>query len=587
MFYPVKHALRFMQGLGVFEPDQRATIMRQFQQHAATQPHTPFLLFEQERFTYARANELSNRHAHAYRALGVGRGDVVALLIDNRPEFLWHLLGLNKLGAIASVVNTHLVGEPLAHALRICQPRHVIIGSEFWPQFAEVRERLSELPDTAIEVDVDPRQPPGARKAAAWSERLVNAPISNLAQTEDVVLSDQAAFIYTSGTTGLPKAAVVRHNRLFRAGAVCAGLAFRFDRGDVLYNCLPLYHANSLLLSTCSVISAGVTMVLARKFSRTRFWADVRGFEATHFIYIGELLRYLMNNSASAHDRDHRVRAISGNGLRPDIWRGFQQRFAIPRIAEFYGATEGNCITVNAVGIEGSVGPRLPGMALVKWDEHAGDFVRDAHGHLVECERGETGVLLGEIRRRAEFDGYQDKAASESKVVRDAFVPGDAWFNTGDLLRADGLRHMYFVDRLGDTFRWKGENVATSEVQEHLSDWPAVQEANVYGVSVPGVEGRAGMAALVLRNGHGFDADSLRKHVAVGLPSYAQPQFIRLMPELETTSTFKLKKGDLQKQGFDPRAISDPLYMLDPQKDRYVPLTPALYDDVIQGRVRL
>jgi acyl-CoA synthetase (AMP-forming)/AMP-acid ligase II len=380
---------------------------------------------------------------------------------------------------------------------------------------------------------------------------------------------------------------VVRHHRFYRAGRIWAGLAFRFRPGDVLYNCLPLYHANSAALAPGRVITAGVTMALSRKFSRTRFWDEVRTSEATGFVYIGELCRYLMNSDPSPRDRDHRVRAISGNGLRPDIWRSFERRFGIPRIVEFYGATEGNCITLNMFGLSETVGPMLPGMALARWNQDDDSFVRDAQGRLVHAKRGEAGVLLGRIQRRSQFDGYQDKTASDSKVVRNAFAEGDAWFNSGDLLRLDALRHLHFVDRLGDTYRWKGENVATSEVQEQLCTWEPVREALVYGVTVPRVEGRAGMAALVLAAGTRFDPAGLRRHLEAHLPNYARPRFVRIATELVTTSTFKPKKNQLQNEGYDPRTIQDPLYLLHPGQDAYVPLTAELYDALAAGRLLL
>lgn len=589
MLYPVTHPLRFMQGLGLMEADASATLMRQFERHVASDPDRAFLIFEGKRFSYGQANALINQHAHSYRSLGIGRGDVVALLLENRPAFLWHLFGLHKLGAIGSLINTHLVGESLAHAIHICQPRHVVVGSELWEPFEHVRARLPEITDDRVDVDRCERPEVGAdgASAAPWHERLAHAARTNPVQSARVTLLDQAAYIYTSGTTGLPKAAVVRHNRFFRAAAVWAGLAFRFRPGDVLYNCLPLYHANGLLLATSSVISAGVTMVLARKFSRSHFWQDIRQYDATAFIYIGELCRYLMNNPASPLDRQHKVRVISGNGLRPDIWGKFKERFGIDRVAEFYGSTEGNCITVNALNIEGSVGVKLPGMTIVRWDDKAEDFARDARGRLVKAKIGEPGVLLGKIRRRAEFDGYHDKEASERKVVRDAFEPGDAYFNTGDLMREDHLRQLYFVDRLGDTFRWKGENVATSEVQEQMSTFPSAQEVNVYGVSVPGADGKAGMAALVVRSGASFDVDALRQHIDERLPPFARPVFLRLLPELDTTSTFKLKKGELQTQGFDPQRVSDPLYVFDPKQGTYIPLTSEVYEQIERGRLSL
>jgi acyl-CoA synthetase (AMP-forming)/AMP-acid ligase II len=580
------HPLRLLQGIGLIEAEAGATLTKQFEAHASADPSKVFLIFEDQRFTYGEANALINQHAHSYRELGVGHGDVVALLLENRPAFLWHLFGLQKIGAIGSLINTHLVGESLAHAIHICRPRHLVVGSELWSAFEHVRARIPEISDGMVDVD-HAGLVAGDAQAAAWSDRLQGASRSNPAPNERITLADQAAYIYTSGTTGLPKAAVVRHSRFFRAGAVWAGLAFRFRPGDVLYNCLPLYHANGLLLATGSVVTAGVTMVLARKFSRKHFWDDVRKTDATGFIYIGELCRYLMNNPESAQDRQHKVRVISGNGLRPDIWRAFKERFGIDRIAEFYGSTEGNAITVNALNIEGSVGVKLPGMTIVRWNDQANDFERDARGHLVKAKVGESGVLIGEIRRRAEFDGYHDREASERKVVRDAFKPGDAYFNTGDLMREDRLRQLYFVDRLGDTFRWKGENVATSEVQEQLATFPAIQEVNVYGVNVPGVEGRAGMAAIVLRDGQHLDVDALREHVDRGLPPFARPVFLRVLPELNTTSTFKLKKVDLQSQGFDPSQTSDPLFAFHAQKGKYSPLTPELYNEITAGKVAL
>jgi acyl-CoA synthetase (AMP-forming)/AMP-acid ligase II len=587
MFYPVTHAQGLLQGLGLFSEQSHDTLAWQLQQRAADRPNDPFLFFEGERYDYAQANRLINRHVHAYRALGIAKADVVALGLENRPEFLWHLFALHKLGAIASLINTNLQGESLAHAIRICRPRHVVISAELWPSLVDCREQLSELPASAIDVDVDERSPPRAAETQVWSERLQGASESDPIETGQHRLSDMAAFIYTSGTTGLPKAALVRHHRMYRAGRIWASAAFAFRSGDVLYNCLPMYHANALLLATGSVLTAGVSMVLSRKFSRRHFWDEIRQYDATGFIYIGELCRYLMNAEPSSRDREHHVRTISGNGLRPDIWRSFQRRFGVRRIVEFYGATEGNCITLNGLGVTGSVGPKLPGMALARWDSEKEDFVRDPNGQLLRAHVNEPGVLLGRIRRRAAFDGYQDKKASESKVIRNAFRVGDAWFNTGDLLRMDALHHLHFVDRLGDTYRWKGENVATSEVQEQLSRWPPVREVNVYGVRVPGAEGRAGMAALVLADGKPFEPQALRRYVEQHLPPYARPLFIRILPELSATTTFKLKKVDLQKEAYNPRALSDPLYVLLPQQSGYVTLTPDLYDALVEGRLSL
>jgi acyl-CoA synthetase (AMP-forming)/AMP-acid ligase II len=328
-------------------------------------------------------------------------------------------------------------------------------------------------------------------------------------------------------------------------------------------------------------------MVLVRKFSRRHFWDDIRRHEATAFIYIGELCRYLLNAEPSPRDREHRVRVITGNGLRPTLWREFQRRFGIDRIAEFYGATEGNCVTVNVFNRVGSVGPKVPGMALVRWDEARQDFVRDQRGFLVAASVGEPGILLGRIRGR-NFDGYRDKHETGRKIVRNAFKPGDAYFNTGDLLKQDSVRHLYFIDRVGDTFRWKGENVSTSEVEAQLSKWSAAAEVNVYGVQIPGTEGRAGMVALVLRDGQDFDPEAFQAHVDRELPAYARPLLVRLKRTIATTGTFKMKKSELQREGFDPSTNNEePTYVRHPERHVYVLVDVELYRQVVEGRLRL
>jgi acyl-CoA synthetase (AMP-forming)/AMP-acid ligase II len=355
-----------------------------------------------------------------------------------------------------------------------------------------------------------------------------------------------------------------------------------------MYCCLPLYHSNAMLLALGGVVTAGTTLALARKFSRTRFWADARMHRATHMIYIGELCRYLMNAEPSPSDRDHGIRVATGNGLRPDIWEAFQKRFGLRRIAEFYAATEGNCITLNPMGAVGSCGPQMPNMRLVRWDDAAQQIVRDATGKPMPVKDGEPGILLGKITAKAGFDGYRDPKATAQKVLRDVFEPGDAYFNTGDLLvRRGRWRLLYFSDRLGDTFRWKGENVSTTEVQEALSSLNGVAEVNAYGVRIHGTEGRAGMVAVVMAEGASFDAEAFKAHTDRSLPGYARPTFVRVSERFDTTATFKLKKQDLQEQGFNPERVSDPLYMRHPKRDAYVPLDKSMYAELEGGGIKL
>jgi len=462
----------------------------------------------------------------------------------------------------------------------------IVVGSELLPAVSAVRAQLGAGAWSSLRVDVDPEHAPVTLEVPSWSALAAAADDADPELSAEQRLTDLAAYIYTSGTTGLPKPALISHARMLRGGLAWSSFALNYRRSDVMYNCLPLYHSNGLILAAGSVVVAGVTLALARKFSRRQFWDDVRRHRATAFIYIGELCRYLLSAEPSSRDREHALRVITGNGLRPGIWPEFQRRFGIARISEFYGATEGNSVTVNVLNRVGSVGPMLPGMRLARWDEARQDFVRDERGFLVRAGRDEPGILLGRISRRDRFDGYRDGGETEKKVVRNAFAPGDAYFNTGDMLKRDRLLHLRFVDRLGDTFRWKGENVSTAEVEAELAKWLPAAEVGVYGVQVPGTEGRAGMAALVLGNGHAFDPASFKQHVDARLPAYARPLFARVQPTLAVTGTFKLKKADLQRAGFDPRGTTDPIYVRHPARDEYVRVDPELYQRLVAGELR-
>jgi fatty-acyl-CoA synthase len=361
---------------------------------------------------------------------------------------------------------------------------------------------------------------------------------------------------------------------------------------DRIYCALPLYHSTGGICAVGMALVKGGALIIRRKFSVHDFWNDIHKYEATIFQYIGELCRYLLNAPVAPHEKDHRLRAITGNGLRPEIWPAFQQRFAIPKIVEFYGATEGNVSMLNYDGTVGAIG-RVPfymrgimETRVVRFDIEHEMPVRGADGCCIECPPGEAGEAVGKITAEAghNFEGYTKSADTEKKILRNVFTQGDAWFRTGDLLRTDRHGYFYFVDRIGDTFRWKGENVATSEVSEALGVIPGIKEANVYGVAVPGMEGRAGMAALVVEPG--FDVAGLAARLAGNLASFARPVFLRLQPELEITGTFKLRKIELVKEGFDPHVLGDPLYWLDPVRGIYEALTPALYDEILVGRVK-
>lgn len=401
---------------------------------------------------------------------------------------------------------------------------------------------------------------------------------------------DKLFYIYTSGTTGLPKAANFSHQRFLATAGAATGMG-GLRASDRIYIVLPLYHSAGGVMALGGALLAGATAVLARRFSATRFWEDCVRHQVSVFQYIGELCRYLLNSPPHRDEQRHRVRLCIGNGLRPEIWEAFQERFALPRILEFYGATEGNVSFINLDNRVGSVG-RMPallrrgaGIHLVRFDVDREDVVRGPDGFCIDCGVDEAGEAIGRISAAIRFEGYSDSAASEKKILRDVFKRGDAYFRTGDLLRRDDDDYFYFVDRIGDTFRWKGENVSTGEVSEAVSACPHVHEVNVYGVSVPGTDGRAGMASIVIDDE--FDLTDFGDRIQSKLASYARPLFVRILPEIKITGTFKHRKVEAVQEGFDPGRVSDPLFFFDTKEGRYVPLDPLMYQRILDGELRL
>lgn len=408
----------------------------------------------------------------------------------------------------------------------------------------------------------------------------------------EVTFSTPALYIYTSGTTGLPKAAKISHHRLWY-GTGLFGVA-RIKKDDVIYTTLPLYHSAAHMIGVNGCIVAGATLVLRNKFSASQFWDDCRKYNVTVIQYIGELLRYLCNTPQKPNDRDHKVRVALGNGLRGDVWREFIRRFGDIHIFEFYASTEGNIGFANYTRKIGAVGRvnylqrKVVSYELIKYDVEKDEPVRDGNGYCIKVPKGEVGLLVCKITPLTPFSGYAGgKAQTEKKKLRDVFKKGDVYFNTGDLFMIDQEDFVYFHDRVGDTFRWKGENVATTEVSDLLGLVDFIQEVNVYGVPVPGHEGRIGMASIRMKEGHEFDGKKLFKHVADYLPGYARPRFLRIQDTIEITGTFKHCKVTLMKEGFNPAVIKDALYFLDDKAETYVPMTEDIYNAINAGTLKL
>ncbi len=579
--------VRTLKHLRPLKADSPHTIVDIVSAQAAKTPDATVFYYLDRTVTYAELEASANRYANWAAATGIRRGEVVVLLMENRPEFVIAWLGLLKAGAIVALINTHLRGVPLAHSINIAEARHAIVGQELAASFAEVAAQIESHPKAWC---TGGKAEGFADLDAALASASPAAP--DPALRAGITLKDKAFYIYTSGTTGLPKASNFTHLRmLYLMYGVASGV--NAQATDRMYNVLPLYHTAGGVCAIGTALVTGGATIIKRKFSASEFWDDVHRYDATMFQYIGELCRYLLNAPHSAHERDHKIRIITGNGLRPEIWQNFQHRFAIPRIVEFYGATEGNVSMMNYDGTVGAVG-RIPSymrgifpVRVVKFDVETEMPVRGPDGFCIECVAGEAGEVIGKITAEPGrgFDGYNKASDTQKKILHDVFEKGDSWFRTGDLMRREDKGYFYFVDRIGDTFRWKGENVATSEVSEVLSVIPGIQEANVYGVTVPGTDGRAGMAALVTTPL--FDLADLPAQLKANLPSYSRPVFLRLLPEIETTGTFKQRKVELVKDGFDPATVSDPLYWLNPATAQYEPLTAAAHQAIIAGGIKL
>ena len=555
----------FMTGF-MARPTAKTSIGKVFQERAARYGGNVFMKFEDETLTYRQANEAVNRYAAVLAAHGVGRGDVIGIMLKNSPRAVLLMLAVVKLGAIAGMLNYNQLGKVLAHSVELLDAR-VLIGQD--ELLKAVEESGAEVTE-AISVDE--------------LERLAaDAPTENPAVTSSVLAKDKAFYIFTSGTTGMPKASVMTHYRWLRALAGFGGIGMRLNSSDTLYCCLPLYHNNALTVAVSSVLNSGATLALGKSFSASRFWDEVIRYGATAFIYIGEICGYLLNQPEKPTDRQHKVRVIAGNGLRPAIWDQFTSRFGIDRVCEFYAASEGNTAFVNILNMPKTAGVCPTPVAFVEYDPETGDPLRGDKGRVRKVPNGEPGLLLSKVSNFQPFDGYTDSQASEKKLVRNAFRDGDVWFNTGDLMRSQGFGHAAFTDRLGDTFRWKGENVATTQVEAAVAHDPNVEECTVFGVEVQGAGGRAGMAAIQLKEGTDFDGKALAKAVYEHLPGYAVPLFVRIVESLEYTSTFKSKKVDLRKQGYGPD-VDDPIYVLSGRDDGYVEFYDSYPDDVRNGK---
>jgi|TARA_R100000501_G_scaffold10060_1_gene19878 fatty-acyl-CoA synthase len=563
-----------------FRRDREYTVADRLEERAADSADTPFILFEDERISFSQANAMANRIARAMMDAGLQRGDVVALMMHNRPDFVLMWLGLAKAGIVTALINTSAAGSVLDHALRQVDARALIFGTELAGAIADLPEgdRLAFLFEHT-ETGDKPAALPGTHDLNALIDAAADRDIDP-ASRSGIVMADPLYYIFTSGTTGLPKAARMSHLRFINAGEMVGGL-MEFGPGDVFYCVLPLYHGAGGMVVPSVSLAFGTPFVLRRKFSASGFWPDVRRHGITAFNYIGEIVRYLLASNPSPDDRKHSLRVITGAGLRADVWRAFVDRFGVERVLENLGATESNYGITNVDNRVGSVG-RVPyreqtNLRVMRWDGATDDWAHDESGNPIEAEAGEVGELIAEALDGngvgGFFEGYTSEEATERKLVRNLFRSGDRWVRSGDLVRFDEEDYFYFVDRIGDTFRWKSENVSTEEVASILADFPGPLMVNVFGVRVPGTEGRAGMVALTYQSEDAFDPAGFYEFAATHLPHYAVPLFVRIGAAARMTTTFKLEKLRLQKEGYAPHLVGDDfLYVIDHAQRSYARL---------------
>jgi len=549
----------------------------------------PALLSDRESFTFRSLAERTNRYSRWALQQGLRKGDVVALFMGNCPDYFAAWLGISAVGGVVALLNTNLVGRSLRHSIDVVRPRHLIVASKMAGIVDEIAAACRDLQiwvhgsDHAVFPRID--------------SSLAQLPSNCLASAErpDLSIHDVALYIYTSGTTGMPKAANVSHGRIMQWAYWFAGM-LDIQTEDRTYNCLPMYHSIGGVLVPGAALVSGASVAVRQTFSAGQFWSDVIRWDCTMFQYIGEFCRYLLDTPASPNERNHRIRLACGNGLSPSVWEAFQQRFHVPRVVEFYASTEGGLSLFNAEGEPGAIGRVPPYLAhryapaLVRCDVETSQPIRDEQGRCIPCGIDEPGEALARCQSDSaqagsRFEGYTDPEASEKKVLRDVLQPGDAWIRTGDLMRKDNRGFFYFVDRLGDTFRWKSENVATTEVAQAILSFPGVLHAVVYGVKVETTEGRAGMAAVQLQTP--LDLAALRQHLAAALPAYARPAFLRLWQACHMTGTFKYSKAELVRQGFNPDLCSDAIYFDNPETQALQPLDRALFDRIQSGEIRL
>ncbi|XP_076268207.1 long-chain fatty acid transport protein 4-like isoform X2 [Rhynchophorus ferrugineus] len=556
---------------------RQVTLISLFQETVSRNPHKVAFYFEDQKWTFRELDIHTNRIAHYFKHKGLKKNDIVSLLHDNSPEYVAIWLGLAKLGVLTAFINTNLVFGSLCHCIQVAKSKALIFSSNYKTAVNSIQDSIKDV--TLFE----------------YNEELKHVLLSECTtapeEIQNIDFRDYLCYIYTSGTTGLPKAAPLSHKRLI-LNSIGISHLLDFKEEDTVYNPLPLYHIAGGQLGISVALISGTTVVLRKKFSVTQYWTDCEKFGCTISLFIGEMCRYLLSAHKPGTPMQHNVTKMLGNGLRSQIWDEFIETFKIKHLYEIYGSTEGNTALVNTDNRKGSIG-FLPIWAkpilsevILRCDLETGEIIRNSNGLCIRCEDNEAGLMAVKISNKKEFLGYTDQQSTDKKIIRDVFVKGDKYFNTGDIIVQDEWGYLYFKDRTGDTFRWKGENVATNEVEDVISRALNFKDVIVLGVEIPGTEGRAGLAAIV-DDDMDINVKALAQTLKSRLPAYAIPLFLRVIPSAPLTGTFKLQKTSLKKQGYNVHEVADPFYFYSASQIDYIPLDKNLYNDIIKKKIKL
>lgn len=574
-----------VQEYGEIGPEKNISLGKIIEVNANQYPQNIAIKYEDREYTYQQFNEWVNKYANHFISLGIQQGEVINVMLENRPEILFVIAAMSKIGAIASLINTRQRAATLTHSLTISDVRFYVIGEELFDAFQEVKSNLNLNEKHKLYFVVDRGEMSIPEGYIDLIEATSNQNSDNPSSTLKMKGKYTYAYIFTSGTTGLPKAAHIRNMHTAGARIGWGKLAFHMESDDVIYICLPLFHSNAIHVGWAAALYNAATVAIGRRFSVRNFWKDCIRYGATCFNYIGEVCRYLYNQPPSPLDKQHNVYKIGGNGLRPEIWNEFKERFGIKEVYEHYGMTEMMGMFCNYLNLDKTLGICFDPYAIVKYDLDNDEIILNNEGYCQKVEEGEAGLFLLKMRDQYTFAGYTDEKSTKKKILHNVFEKGDAWYHTGDMLRNIGYYHAQFVDRLGDTFRWKGENVSTTEVEEVISLFDQIELSTVYGVQIPGTEGRAGMASIKSKKEpNEFSFNKFLKIIEKNLPKYAIPQFIRFLSDLSTTSTHKIQKTHLKNESFDITKISDPIFVLLPNSSEYVPLTDKIFQDIINEK---